>query len=76
MIILTGDVHSQTMGGWEQEKIGSEILASKKYLEILKKNQIKATLFINGICLHNPGEKMKMRELLTYDVELGGHTYN
>lgn len=76
MIILTGDVHSKSLGGWEQEIIGSEIKASEKYLEILKKNKISCTLFINGISLDNFKEREEIKKLLGYDVELGGHTYN
>jgi len=76
MIILTGDVHSKRMGGWEQKAIGSEILASKRYLEILKKHKVSCTLFINGVCLDNDEERKGVKELLKYDVELGGHTYN
>jgi len=74
MIYVTGDVHSRSIGGWEQEKIGSEVIASEKYLEILKKYQISCTLFINGKCLEN--EKENVEKLLKYDVELGGHTYD
>jgi len=74
MIFITGDVHSKNMGGWEQEKMGSEVKASIKYLDILKKNKLKSTLFINGICLDQ--EKQDIDELLKYDAELGGHTYN
>jgi len=51
MIILTGDVHSSRLKTWEQKKIGSEIKAAKKYLDILKEYKISCTLFINGICL-------------------------
>lgn len=74
MIFLTGDVHSKSMGGWEQEKFGCEISAAERYLEILKKSKIVCTLFINGECLDN--EKGKVRKLLEYDVEIGGHTYD
>ncbi len=76
MIILTGDVHSKSLGGWEQKKIGSEIEASKRYLEILRKYKLACTLFINGICLDNKNEREEARKLFNYDVELGGHTYN
>ncbi len=76
MIILTGDVHSRRLDTWEQRKIGSEIRASERYLEILKKNKLKCTLFINGICLDNPKEREEVKKLLNYDVELGGHTYD
>jgi peptidoglycan/xylan/chitin deacetylase (PgdA/CDA1 family) len=74
MIYLTGDVHTKSMGGWEQEKIGSEVIASKKYLDILKKFNISCTLFINGKCFEE--EKEEVRKLLYYNVEFGGHTYN
>jgi peptidoglycan/xylan/chitin deacetylase (PgdA/CDA1 family) len=74
MIYLTGDVHTKSMGGWEQEKMGSEVVAAKKYLEILKKYNLSCTLFINGKCFEE--EKEKVKELLSYDVEFGGHTYN
>ena len=74
MIFITGDVHSKTMGGWEQEKIGSEVIASERYLEILSKHKLSCTLFLNGECLEN--EKDNVRKLLDYDVEFGGHTYN
>jgi len=74
MIFITGDVHSKTMGGFEQEKIGSEILASERYLQILKKHKISCTLFINGKCLED--EREDFQRLLKYDVEFGGHTYD
>ncbi len=74
MIYLTGDVHARMKGYWEQEKAGNETDAAKKYLEILKRNKISSTLFINGKCLDENPEKVK--ELLNYDVELGGHTYD
>lgn len=74
MIYLTGDVHTRMKGNWEQERGISELDAAKKYLEILKKNNVSSTLFINGICLDEDFSKIK--ELLEYDVELGGHTYN
>jgi peptidoglycan/xylan/chitin deacetylase (PgdA/CDA1 family) len=74
MIYLTGDVHVYDKHNWEQKKIGSEIEASKKYLDILKKQRISCTLFINGKCLKT--EKTAMLELLRYDVEIGGHTYD
>jgi len=74
MIFITGDVHSKNMYDWEQKGIGSNIVASKKYLEILKKYNLSCTIFINGICLDKETENVK--KLLEYDVELGGHTYN
>ncbi len=74
MIYLTGDVHAEIQDHWEQKKAGSELDSAKKYLEILKKNKIKATLFINGKCLDN--EPSKIKDLLKYDVEIGGHTYD
>jgi peptidoglycan/xylan/chitin deacetylase (PgdA/CDA1 family) len=76
MIILTGDVHSRRLKTWEQKKIGSEIKAAEKYLEILKKYKISCTLFINGICLDGKTEKKEIKQLLDYNVELGGHTYD
>lgn len=74
MIYLTGDVHSKLQEHWEQKISGNELDSAKKYLEILKKYKIPSTLFINGICLNENPEKIK--ELLSYDVELGGHTYD
>lgn len=74
MIYITGDVHSKIPKNWEQENSKSEIDNAKIYLEILKKNKLSSTLFINGICLKQNPEKI--REFLSYDVELGGHTYN
>jgi peptidoglycan/xylan/chitin deacetylase (PgdA/CDA1 family) len=74
MIYLTGDVHSSNMGGWEQRIRGSELKAAEKYLEILKKYKVACTLFVNGICLEE--NKDEVKELLKYDVEIGGHTYN
>ncbi len=74
MIYLTGDVHTKMKGNWEQQKAGSELDAAKKYLEILKKYKLSSTLFINGKFLdENPS---KIKELLIYNVELGGHTYD
>lgn len=74
MIYITGDVHTKIKNYWEQKTAGSEIDAGKKFLEILKKYELRSTLFINGKCLDKEPEKVK--ELLEYDVELGGHTYD
>ena len=74
MIYLTGDVHTKIPGYWEQKIAGNELDAAKKYLEILKKYKISCTLFLNGKCLE--GEPEKVKELLNYDVEIGGHTYD
>ena len=74
MIYLTGDVHGKIAGHWEQKNAGSEIDAAVRYLEILKKYKIVCTLFINGKCLDE--NKKEVRELMEYDVELGGHTYD
>ena len=75
MIFLTGDVHGKIKQSWEQSVVSSNDLNSaKRYLEILKKYNIPCTLFINGICLKESPEKVK--ELLKFDVELGGHTYD
>jgi peptidoglycan/xylan/chitin deacetylase (PgdA/CDA1 family) len=74
MIYLTGDVHSKILGHWEQRIAGKEINAAIKYLEILKKYKVSSTLFLNGKCLEEDKEKVK--ELLKYNVELGGHTYD
>jgi hypothetical protein len=74
MIYLTGDVHTEIPENWEQKIAGSELDAAEKYLQILKKYGISSTLFFNGKCLaRNPA---KIKELLKYDVEIGGHTYN
>jgi len=74
MIYLTGDVHTKIFEHWEQKIAGKEIDSAMEYLEILKKYHIPSTLFLNGKCLEEDREKI--RELLKYDVELGGHTYN
>lgn len=74
MIYLTGDVHSRSLNNWEQEVAGPEIKAAKKYLEILKKYNFSCTLFLNGECLDN--EKEAIKNLLSFNVEIGGHTYN
>ncbi|MFH1607960.1 MAG: polysaccharide deacetylase family protein [archaeon] len=76
MIFITGDVHSNKLKTWEQKKIGSEIKASKKYLDILKKYGLNCTLFVNGISLDNKNESQEINELLEYDIQLGGHTYD
>ncbi len=73
MIYLTGDVHSK-LNSWEQKTVGNELDAAEKYLEILEKYTVSCTLFLNGICLEKESEKIK--KLLKYDVEIGGHTYN
>jgi len=74
MIYITGDVHSKIKGNWEQKGQVSEVKISKEYLRILKKYKLKSTLFINGKCLET--EVKDVKELLNYDVELGGHTYD
>lgn len=74
MIYLTGDVHARSLNNWEQKTWGLEINAAKKYLEILKKYNISSTLFINGECLDS--DQKIVKELLNFNVEIGGHTYN
>jgi peptidoglycan/xylan/chitin deacetylase (PgdA/CDA1 family) len=74
MIYLTGDVHTALSGDWEQREAGMDIDNARKYLDILKKHKISSTLFINGKCLDECPEKVK--ELLKYDIEIGGHTYD
>lgn len=74
MIYLTGDVHANIPGYWEQEIGGNELDACIKYLEILKSHNIRCTVFINGKCINEETEKIK--KMLGYDVELGGHTYD
>jgi peptidoglycan/xylan/chitin deacetylase (PgdA/CDA1 family) len=74
MIYLTGDVHTKIPEHWEQKIAGNELDAAKEYLEILKKYKISCTLFLNGKCLDEEPEKVK--ELLNYNIEIGGHTYD
>jgi peptidoglycan/xylan/chitin deacetylase (PgdA/CDA1 family) len=74
MIFLTGDVHIKVSGYWEQRIAGGDIDNVKRYLEILKKYKISSTLFMNGKCLEENPEKVK--DLLKYNVEIGGHTYD
>ena len=74
MIYLTGDVHIFSGNNWEQKSAGSELTASKRYLSILKKYKISSTLFLNGKLLEN--NPVEVKELLDFDVEIGGHTYN
>ncbi len=74
MIYLTGDLHTKISNNWEQKKDGSELNAGREYLKILKRYNISSTLFINGVCLKKKKEEVK--ELLKFDIELGGHTYN
>jgi peptidoglycan/xylan/chitin deacetylase (PgdA/CDA1 family) len=74
MLYITGDVHTIVKGHWEQKKAGSDLDNALKYLEILKKYRISSTLFLNGFLLDKQAEKVK--KLLEYDVEIGGHTYD
>jgi hypothetical protein len=74
MIYLTGDVHAEMENNFEQKLAGCEFDAALKYLKILKKYKISSTLFINGVCFKE--NKNKVKEILNFDVELGGHTYN
>ena len=74
MIFITGDVHSRNLNNWEQKIAGPEIKSAKRYLEILKKNNLSCTLFVNGECLEE--EKEDFKELLNFNAEFGGHTYN
>lgn len=74
MIYLTGDVHIKVPEHWEQKRAGLDLDNAVKYLEILKKYKIPSTLFINGKCLDESPAKIK--EIIKYNVELGGHTYD
>jgi len=74
MIYITGDVHTELPGHWEQRIAGKEIDSAIKYLEILNEYDLPSTLFLNGKCLEE--DLPKVKELLSYDVEVGGHTYN
>jgi peptidoglycan/xylan/chitin deacetylase (PgdA/CDA1 family) len=73
MIFLTGDVHFP-LNSWEEKIAGQDIDNTIRYLEVLKRYKIPCTLFINGKLLDEEPEKVK--ELLKYNAELGGHTYN
>jgi len=75
MIYITGDVHDGLWGTYEYKNLGRhELGAVKEYLRILRKYNLKSTLFINGILLDKYPEEV--RELLEKDVEFGGHTYD
>lgn len=74
MIYITGDVHEKIEGIFEHKDRDSDLDSTIKYLEILKKHKLSSTLFVNGILLKNKPEKIK--ELLKFNVELGGHTYD
>tara|TARA_Y100000310_G_scaffold341858_2_gene442513 strand:- start:11191 stop:11967 length:777 start_codon:yes stop_codon:yes gene_type:complete len=75
MIYITGDVHKAIKGSFESKNLKNNDLNSAiKYLQILKKYKLKSTLFLNGFLLDKFPEKIK--ELLGYDVEIGGHTYD
>ena len=75
MIYITGDVHDGIAGTYEYKKLGKhEIGATKEYLRILRKYNLKSTLFMNGILLDKyPNE---INGLMGEDVEFGGHTYD
>jgi len=74
MIYITGDVHSKIRNYFEQKIAGSELKAAIIFLKILRKYKLSSTLFVNGKCLDENPEEVK--NLLEFDVELGGHTYN
>jgi hypothetical protein len=76
IICLTGDVHNRSLNSSDQKvsKL-TEVEASKIYLMIAEKFNIKVTLFFTGKCFsEEPLNNIK--DLLSYkNLEIGGHTY-
>lgn len=76
MIVLTGDIHQQSLRNSEHSLgYNKEHPYAKKYLEITKKYKIKTTLYVTGreILDHQKfWEKTSKRK----DVLLAGHTFD
>ncbi|MEK6590949.1 MAG: polysaccharide deacetylase family protein [Nitrospinota bacterium] len=77
MIFLTGDVHFKNKRLFTEQKFMAitEVEASNKYIQIVHKYGIKATLFFTGKSFEEEADVIK--DILKFkNLEIGGHTYN
>ncbi|MBI4379054.1 MAG: polysaccharide deacetylase family protein [Nitrospinae bacterium] len=77
MIFLTGDVHFKNKRLFTEQKFMAitEVEASNKYIQIVHKYGIKATLFFTGKSFEEEADVI--RDILKFkNLEIGGHTYN
>lgn len=66
---ITGDVHHY-LGNHQMEK--KEYLFAEEYINTIKNNNAKATLFVTGKAIEEHPEHWKK---LSENAEIGGHTY-
>lgn len=79
MICLTGDVHHMSLMTHDQRHITdpalTEVRVAQRYVDLLERYNVKATLYVCGRCFTEEGEDTAAlaRHRL---VEVGGHMFN
>ena len=78
MICLTGDVHHMSLRINDQRFIpdpgDTEVKIAGRYVELLQKYGVKATLYVCGKCFTEEWDDLK-RVVSSEMVEIGGHQY-
>ena len=76
MIVLTGDVHHQSLGTNDQRHSDlDEVTASTRYVEIAERYGLSVTLFVTGRAAIE--HRDELAGLAAHpSVEIGGHTFN
>ncbi|MGI6325477.1 MAG: polysaccharide deacetylase family protein [Saccharofermentanales bacterium] len=79
MICLTGDVHHDSLDDNDQkfnpDRSITEVMITCKYVELLEKYDLKATLYVTGKCFTEEAEDLEP-VIQSHLVEIGGHTYD
>lgn len=76
MIVLTGDLHHQSLNTGNQQHCDlTELEVAQRYLGLLEETGTKVTFFISGKCFEEQWDEVRpiVRSEL---VELGGHNYS
>ena len=78
MICLTGDVHHMSLRINDQrfipDKSNSEVRIARRYVDLLEKYQVKATLYICGKCFTQEWDDLR-HVVASPLIEMAGHQY-
>lgn len=77
MICLTGDVHHMSLCTKESKYLPrgmTEVQVAQQYVRLLEKHEVKATLYVTGMCFVN--ERKALEPVVKSPlVEVGGHSF-
>lgn len=77
MICLTGDVHHMSLCTKEGKYLArgdTEVRVACRYVELLERYRVKATLYVTGRCYRAEGRDLRP-VVQSPQVEVGGHSY-